>query len=81
MLQNANESEFSNTWQAVSAELFICAVPIAVKFHRCPPFGVKFTAAISFDEILPSLGFPWHSTDFNYRVLWGKISLPSAIGI
>jgi len=34
---------------------------------------VKFTAAISFGKILPSLGFSWHGTDFGYRVLWGKI--------
>ncbi|WP_298043524.1 hypothetical protein [uncultured Campylobacter sp.] len=28
------------------------------KFHFRLPFEVKFTAAISFDEILPSLDFP-----------------------
>ena len=25
-----------------------------------------------FGEILPSLGFPWHSTDFSYRAIWVK---------
>ena len=59
-------SEFSDAWRAVSAEPSICAScdeilpPPAfwAKFHFRLPFEVKFTAAISFDEILPSLDFP-----------------------
>ncbi|MFR8440196.1 MAG: hypothetical protein ACLVCW_00295 [Campylobacter sp.] len=72
----------------MSAELSICAAPLAAKFYRCHafwakfhfrlPFGVKFTATMSFGEILPNLGFPRHSADFGYRVLLGKISLPPA---
>ena len=27
---------------------------------------------MSFGKILPSFGFPWHGTDFSYRVLWVK---------
>nr|WP_314883186.1 hypothetical protein [uncultured Campylobacter sp.] len=50
----------------MSDELSICAScdeilpPPAfwAKFHFRLPFEVKFTAAISFDEILPILGFP-----------------------
>ncbi|EEV18173.1 hypothetical protein CAMGR0001_0928 [Campylobacter gracilis RM3268] len=42
MLQNANESEFSNTWRPMSAELSICATPLAVKFYRCRAFWAKF---------------------------------------
>nr|WP_315008717.1 hypothetical protein [uncultured Campylobacter sp.] len=52
----------------MSAELSICAALLSAKFYRYRtfwakfhfrlPFEVKFTAAISFDEILPILGFP-----------------------
>ena len=45
------------------------------KFHFRPLLGVKFTAAMSFSEILPSPSFPWHGTYLSYRVLWGKILL------
>jgi hypothetical protein len=41
----------------------------------------NFIAAMYFGEILPSFGFPWHGTDFGYRVLWGKISSPRATSI